>query len=832
MALTSPLKQFYIKPMPGMNSKMETLELEGNYCELARNLRYEVEPGAVVKRDPISFYNTTSSGTGAVMGLYRFYRADGTIVSVKVHGTNIYVGNDAAGTWAALTLPAGMSLTENKRMAFRTYQGLLIMGNAFDNMMVYDGSSSDKVVWELGSCKCIAGTGAGAITRTNISYQVTMDNDAYICGAVSNEIASVTAKDIELSNIPLGPAGTANRKIYRKSSETGGVYRLVTTIANNYATTYTDTNNDVSGAGAIGAVTDDMPKGNLLQINRERFFLSGDPDNPNKVYYSNPYIPGYIQQTTNLDYMEIDPDDGDEIIGIPIAMGTMSIMKRNTIRKAHISFASGNWDSGGGFNLQSGGPESWYVDDPLVFTGPVAPWSVLQTQVGVLFLGWNHWYQFDGATLTPIVDEFDVSEILSSSYTDVVAHYSKGVLMFSYANATDGNDYHDRVARYNFFRQKLSIDTFTRYTAATGVTKNTGINCFASYDGDDEMGDVYYGDSRDGFVYRAEDTPLWIRWNKKSQLQDSTLDDIYIGGTQDSPWFEVGWDLTIDELLSTNLTPTAAEDAYDAGTTYHDGDVVLYLGSKYVCILESTGNLPTDVTYWTLTADAVSIDKLPGVIDRSDTDGTITFNSMQINAGSLINLYWNMRKHDDDDEVKFQIRTGATQVDCEAAAWYPATPNEWKNTPADMADATADIWFQMRVVMECVSTAGSPRVYFSDGYVIKFNYRVGGSVAENAVEFIYDTGWRNFNEPFVDKIWKKIGVWLEATAGTLEVDWWTENSNGSFTIDLTTYTSRWESFLPSTAMGRELKLRLYKNDVEDLMVKEFKGLYTPEPIIV
>lgn len=42
--------------------------------------------------------------------------------------------------------------------------------------------------------------------------------------------------------------------------------------------------------------------------------------------------------------------------------------------------------------------------------------------------------------------------------------------------------------------------------------------------------------------------------------------------------------------------------AYAAETTYAINDAVSYNGSSYICKLESTGNLPTDTTYWDLMA--------------------------------------------------------------------------------------------------------------------------------------------------------------------------------------------------------------------------------------
>lgn len=47
---------------------------------------------------------------------------------------------------------------------------------------------------------------------------------------------------------------------------------------------------------------------------------------------------------------------------------------------------------------------------------------------------------------------------------------------------------------------------------------------------------------------------------------------------------------------STLLAGTGA--AYNGATPYVVGTMVSYLGNNYYCILASTGNLPTNVTYW------------------------------------------------------------------------------------------------------------------------------------------------------------------------------------------------------------------------------------------
>jgi hypothetical protein len=56
--------------------------------------------------------------------------------------------------------------------------------------------------------------------------------------------------------------------------------------------------------------------------------------------------------------------------------------------------------------------------------------------------------------------------------------------------------------------------------------------------------------------------------------------------------------------------------AYSAGTAYVVNDAVSYNNSSYICILNSTGNLPTNATYWS-------------VLALKGTDGEVTLNTAQ-----------------------------------------------------------------------------------------------------------------------------------------------------------------------------------------------------------
>ena len=55
------------------------------------------------------------------------------------------------------------------------------------------------------------------------------------------------------------------------------------------------------------------------------------------------------------------------------------------------------------------------------------------------------------------------------------------------------------------------------------------------------------------------------------------------------------------------------QGAYAGGTAYAVDDVVSYNGSSYVCILASTGNLPTNTTYWNEMAKGSDLGSIPSL---------------------------------------------------------------------------------------------------------------------------------------------------------------------------------------------------------------------------
>ena len=85
----------------------------------------------------------------------------------------------------------------------------------------------------------------------------------------------------------------------------------------------------------------------------------------------------------------------------------------------------------------------------------------------------------------------------------------------------------------------------------------------------------------------------------------------------------------------TNGISFSWKGAYDAGTAYLVNDTVSYNGSSYICILASTGNLPTNATYWTVMAQKGTDGTGSGDMSSSTYD---TNADGVLNTGAIPNL--------------------------------------------------------------------------------------------------------------------------------------------------------------------------------------------------
>lgn len=819
MPLTDELIPFHLRLIPGQDTKNRDTLLETHKVELVQNGRFENEVGSIVKRYSPAKYNGTSIGSGATHSLYRYYTKT-TQYLLAAHGSSVYVGTDSTGAMTQLKT----GFTSGKKFTFEVYKDLCLMSNGYENIQVTDGTA----MWELGACKAAIGSGAGNLDRDAYYYAVTIDADAYICGAVSNTITcDASNQKIELTNIPLGPVGTTNRKIFR--TEGGGTtLKLLATIEDNTTTTYSDNIADGSLGADMGAVTDDMPKGRFIKTYRERLFVARDETNPSRIYYSNAYLPGYIQGTSNSDYADISPDDGDVITGIPILLGTMCVFKRNTIRK---------------WNIDSADPDSWVVDDPISFEGCPAPYSIAQTPYGIFYKGWRHMYNFDGAFSRPIIDEFDViDDIKSASQSKCVGFWHGTSYLLSYISSDGGTDAFDKVMRFNWIRNQINIDTM-RAASFTALT------------GDDESGELYFGDSLYGYVYLDENYKKTISLKTKTQINGnnaypstlfSGLNDIYLGGEEEDPTIEIGWALKIDDAVGDINTgyPGAIIDRPDTDGIYTSQIFNIdasELGALYWN--ETLGDYGTINAYTRSGSSEAVVEAMDATITgatqanpcvitaaNSFSNGQKVFISGVVGMTELNgNVYTVANASGTDFELS------GTDSSAYTAYSSGGTASGWDGplttSTGSSITSSANSYFQFRLYLQTSNISYTPVISLTDGFVVKFTYKKLSTTSED-IPFYYGTGYRNFGQPAADKIYKKITV-VHDGDGSYILYWETDDGQtGSWTVDMTTHPRVFEAFFPSTAYGRKIKFSIAKTDSDEFTLKEIFGLWTPRPIII
>ena len=121
-------------------------------------------------------------------------------------------------------------------------------------------------------------------------------------------------------------------------------------------------------------------------------------------------------------------------------------------------------------------------------------------------------------------------------------------------------------------------------------------------------------------------------------------------------------------------------EAYKASTAYVVGNKVSYLGSSYRCILASTGNLPTDPTYWLLIAQKGD-NTNAGAVTFTPT-GSLSSTNVQTALAELDSEKApNAHTHDDRYFTETEVTNAlALKANIAQEAWIPATINSpWIN---------------------------------------------------------------------------------------------------------------------------------------------------------
>ena len=524
----------------GQNSHASPYILKPGVAAEARNVRFNTTFGSLAKRPVANAYG--SVGSNSVTSMHRYYKADATKKLIATGSTLVQVGSDSAGTFQ--TIKTGM--TDGKRWQWVTYKDVAIGCNGYDKCQKYDGTvlitdntdgarTAGDVTTELGAPFAELNTGANLDASSWYQYKVAFYNGTNYSDSTarSNPILTGAAvQDIRLTDIPIGPAGTTARYVYRTlgNSSRANVladttYYKIATISDNTtrelndAMVDTDADNDAAPTYATASAGTDAtpPLGTILTVHRESAWISGNVTNPSELYWSDEFNPDYFDPA---DYDRIREDDGDEITAVKEQLGALRIFKTNSIQSYYTDRAQADW-----------------APSPvLTSVGTSAPYSVSNSPQGLYYLGNGGIWLFNGQSSRLVSDAVtpEIRDILSSSIPYAYGLWFNNVYQLAYTSSESGALINNRVLYYDTVRDAYSVDT-------------KEVNCFVALSSGSDEPIVYAGSSdTDGGIASEDIAPPEILKRLKSEFDAGTYDDVANYGTEALPTLELGWDTVID----------------------------------------------------------------------------------------------------------------------------------------------------------------------------------------------------------------------------------------------------------------------------------------------
>ena len=458
----------------GLDLKSSPFSLSKGTADICENIRINEELKSISKRDEILLFGTADTAE-SILGMHRLYLKSGTKVLLVNHGDEIETASDTTGVFTPiLTVTTG-----DHRWNWTTWNNQAIGTDGYNQPVKYDGSSASATY--LGSCLATdAGSGAGP--NGTYTYKVVFYTASYSIslGVASNSI-TVVDNDITLTMIPIAPdtvygEDIVGRKIYRSETGGAGTYKLLSngTIADNTTVTLTDSDAD----GALGAAlsvtaTYTVPKGKFPLIHKNRLFLANDPSYPSRIYYSEDASPDYFLSTA---YFNIRPDDGDEITFAKTLLGILTISKNNTIQKLYTDGDTPSSD--------------WAISDPYSYIGCQAPYTVQESPIGIIYLGIDGLYKFNGQYSTLLSDVItpEIKNISTSNVGNSWGIFHKNTYYMTYTSGEGGLSTNDRVLVYDLLSNSYAIDKLS-------------INVFCAFNSGTDWGVLYSGSSTNGKVY-------------------------------------------------------------------------------------------------------------------------------------------------------------------------------------------------------------------------------------------------------------------------------------------------------------------------------------------
>ncbi|MFA5715941.1 MAG: hypothetical protein WC998_09380, partial [Candidatus Paceibacterota bacterium] len=288
----------------------------------------------------------------------------------------------------------------------------------------------------------------------------------------------------------------------------------------------------------------------------------------------------------------------------------------------------------------------WSISNVFSNIGCKAMYSAQETPIGIIYLGSDGLYKFNGQYSTLLSDSItpEIKDILESNRPNVWAQYHKSVYYLAYPSKETSVAYNNKILLYDLVTNSFSIDILSA-------------NCFTTFNSGTDWDTLYFGSSVNGKVYNYTFQAYEINHRRHSDFTGTWTDARYIptgipGGDANYPIIEIARTETIDELTGT-------------------------------------------------------IDDLTGSIDRDSLTGSYVSQALNTGASKYDKLYWNEQLKSSGDNVTLAVRSASSEAGLTAASWSSEYSDP---SGSDISALTAGDWTQYRISLTTDDYDHSPNL--------------------------------------------------------------------------------------------------------------------------
>lgn len=195
--------------------------------------------------------------------------------------------------------------------------------------LVWDGSTVRNAGVDKPSTSptCVSGTSGSpnGVYKCSVTYVNTDDVESEPC---TQTTVTVSSQKIEWSSIPVGPTGTAKRRLYRSIAAGSTLYKVYE-VPDNTTTTYSDNNADtVVQTGDLCPDDNQVPpNASFLKLHLSYMFYI-DAEDDKKLWFSKPAAPENVpNKTGRMFYFELPSGVRNVASNVNLIVSGMGYMK-------------------------------------------------------------------------------------------------------------------------------------------------------------------------------------------------------------------------------------------------------------------------------------------------------------------------------------------------------------------------------------------------------------------------------------------------------------------------------------------------------------------------